>query len=501
MTGPTEEYLCDDAVARGFMPPFRQPSRDVALVTGAFVAISAALLLSPLRSILVFLFPVLAFLCAIFLYKRSKPSYAGFVVWIWFLTPFVRRMVDEQAGGEQTILLAPYLVAAVAAVYLLRNLRLLATTEALPYVCALGAILYGLCIGSFHFSPMVVGQALCEWLVPVLFAFFLFAQTDEPKRVRRSFLIAFCLVMTLAAAYAIVQYYAAPSWDMNWLAKNQDELVEIGPAEAMQFRVFSTMNSPTVLGVALMAGLLLMPVFPKALRIPSCALGMVAILLTGSRSAWVGFAAGLIFLFVHAGKRRRLLILGQLGILGAVLFALLRAPVLGDFLADRFKQFADIQADASYGDRVEGYKEGVGRVAHEPFGEGLGSAAELHTGEVIGPHDSSFLESFYSLGWLGAVFYAGGLLIAGIAIFRPAGQGNADFIDGGRAVFIAFVAQSPLNSIMLGQAGFIMWAVVALTLKEIEQQRLATVNPFWRQVTGFAQVQEVAPLAVPELPR
>jgi hypothetical protein len=499
MTGQADEYSRVEGGAVGGVPPVVcRPSWTIASNIAAFVAITGALLFSPVRSLLTFLFPALAFLCAVFLYVRSKPSYTGFVVWIWFLTPFVRRVVDQQAGGEQAILLAPYLVAAVAGGYLLRNLHLLATIRALPFVCALGGILYGLCIGGLHFSPVVVGQALCEWLVPVIFAFFLFSQPDEPERVRRSFLIALGSVLILSAAYAIVQFYWAPSWDMTWLSRNQDELVEIGPALATQFRVFGTMNSPTVLGVALMTGLLLLPLFPKMLRSLFCALGVAAILLTVSRSAWFGFAAGLIFLFAHANSRRRVLLLAQLGILVAVLFAFLNTPVFSDFLTDRFNQLADIQSDASYGDRIEGYQQAVGRVTREPFGEGLGSAAEMHTGEVIGPHDSSFLESLYSLGWLGTLLYAAGLFLVGVAIFRPAGQGNIEFIDAGRAVFIAFVAQSPLNSIMLGQAGFIMWAIVALTVREIQQQQLALANLVWRPVSSLVQVQEIGPLAIPE---
>ena len=62
-------------------------------------------------------------------------------------------------------------------------------------------------------------------------------------------------------------------------------------------------------------------------------------------------------------------------------------------------------------------------------------------------------------------------------------------------------AQSPLNSIMLGQAGFILWTMVGFTLKEIQAQRLASSNPVWRPIADFAPVPEVASFAVPELPR
>lgn len=288
---------------------------------------------------------------------------------------------------------------------------------------------------------------------------------------------------------------------MNWiqLKKSQDQLAEIGAAAPMQFRIFGTMNSPTVFGVAIMAGLLMLPAFRKPLRIPAGILGFAAILLTGSRTAWIGFAAGLIFLFAHADKHRRIHLIMQLGLMTALVFFLLQTPVVGTFLSERFDRFSDIQSDESFGDRVQGYEEAFLRITHEPFGEGLGSAPALHTDEVIGPHDSSFLESLYSLGWLGTLLYASGLILAGIAIFRCAANTNADFVDAGRAIFIAFVVQSPLNSIMLGQAGFILWAVVALTLKELRMQHNPDTNYAWRPAVQFPRLQKTSPIAVMKL--
>jgi hypothetical protein len=237
--------------------------------------------------------------------------------------------------------------------------------------------------------------------------------------------------------------------------------------------------------VAMMTGLLLMPALNKALRIPAVVIGFVALLLTASRSAWIGFAGGLIFLFGYGDRRQRFRLAAQAAVFGLVLFALLRVPVLGTFIADRFRNFDDIRADASFGDRVQGYKEAAGSILHEPFGEGLGSATVLHTGEVIGPHDSSFLECFYSLGWMGTLLYAGGVIFAGVRTFRSAENGRGDFLRAGRAILIAFVIQSPLNSIMLGQAGFFLWTVVALTLKEIDLRRPAYESPLWQQLNGL----------------
>lgn len=444
----------------------RQSFLHAAWAVGIFTTLSALLLVTPFSTLLTFLFPVLGFLCAIFVYSRSKPVYVSFVLWIWFLTPFVHRVVDMRAGAEQVILLTPYLVGGVAGIFLVRNLQLFTQPEMLPFACALSAIFYGLCIGSFRFDPLIVGSVLCEWLVPVLFGFFLYAYPDGRDAIRKSFKNSFGLAVIATGAYGIYQFVAAPAWDMNWLQSNLEEFVSIGKPEAMQFRAFSTMNSPPVFGVAMMTGLLLLPALPKKMRIPAAVFGFVAILLTASRSAWIGFAGGIVILFAFGNKTQRVRIAAQIAGFALVLLMLLRIPVLGSFVSDRFRNFDDMRDDASFGDRVQGYKEAVGTIVHEPFGEGLGSANVLHTGEVIGPHDSSFLESFYSLGWLGTLVYAGGLIFAGVRIFRTTDRSRGDLTRAGRAVMAAFVIQSPLNSIMLGQAGFFLWTVVALTLKE-----------------------------------
>jgi hypothetical protein len=458
----------------------RRASLGARWAFGLLIALSLFLYVSPLVPLLPLLFPALAFLCGAYVYARSKSSYVSLVLWMWFLTPFVHRLVDARVGSEQTILLAPYLVGAISGVHLLRNLYLLAQPEMLPFTCALSAIFYGLCIGSVQFGPTLVATVLCEWLVPVLFAIFLFSATYEQEEIRRSFINTFGWAVLITGAYGLYQFFTAPSWDMTWLQSNVDELASIGSPERMEFRVFSTMNSTQVFGLAMMVGLLLLPAWNKALRIPAAMIGFIALLLTASRSAWVGFAAGAVFLFAYADRRQRQRLTLQFAACALLLLVVLRVPMLGTFIADRFRNFNDIQSDASYDDRVQGYKEAVNTILHEPFGEGLGSAAALHTGEIIGPHDSSFLESFYSLGWIGTLIYLGGVGLAGIRTFRQAGDSQPEMIRVGRAVIIAFIIQSPLNSVMLAQAGFFLWAVVALTMKEISMCRPAYEYSSWQ---------------------
>ena len=84
-------------------------------------------------------FPVLSFVIGVFLFWRSKPLYVGLVCWLWFVTPFLRRVADFQSGWSATsaVLLAPYLTASISAITLLTALKHFSERRSLPYVCAL----------------------------------------------------------------------------------------------------------------------------------------------------------------------------------------------------------------------------------------------------------------------------------------------------------------------------------------------------------------------------
>src|ERR1700722_9275678 len=79
-------------------------------------------------------FPVLSLLVGGFLFWRSKPLYVGLVCWLWFVTPFLGRMSDLQAGSSATnsVLLAPYLAAGISVVTLFTSLESLGQRKSLP---------------------------------------------------------------------------------------------------------------------------------------------------------------------------------------------------------------------------------------------------------------------------------------------------------------------------------------------------------------------------------
>jgi len=75
-----------------------------------FAAAIALALAARLGALLQYLFPVAAVLTAVLIERRSLTGYLSFVIWLWMLTPFVRRVADLQSGWHEPslILLAPY---------------------------------------------------------------------------------------------------------------------------------------------------------------------------------------------------------------------------------------------------------------------------------------------------------------------------------------------------------------------------------------------------------
>src|SRR4028119_173132 len=73
--------------------------------------ITALCLAAGLGKVLNIIFPAGSFAVGLFLYLRYPILYVGFTWWVFFLTPFVRRLIDVRIGFAEPrpVLLAPFL--------------------------------------------------------------------------------------------------------------------------------------------------------------------------------------------------------------------------------------------------------------------------------------------------------------------------------------------------------------------------------------------------------
>lgn len=140
------------------------------------VLFTAVFILAGASKILNLAFPAGSLIVGIFLYIRYPIMYVSFTWWMWFLTPFVRRLIDYRSGftDPSPVLLSPYLVTLVTLATLWQHLPRMHRQGGLPFVLAFVGVFYGYLIGIIQ-NPLIVStKALLEWLTPVLFGFHLF---------------------------------------------------------------------------------------------------------------------------------------------------------------------------------------------------------------------------------------------------------------------------------------------------------------------------------------
>lgn len=437
---------------------------------GVMVTVPLLCVISGEAGLLRVVLPLLSLLVGGFLFWRSKPLYVGLVLWLWFFTPYLGRMSDFQAGfsAANPVLLAPYLAAGISVITLLTSLSSIGQRKSIAYICALASIFYGAVIGIARFPLFDVLRALLNWVVPIFFGFFIYQNRhlyqDFRKVIERSFIYG----LIIMGAYGVYQFFTLPDWDKLWMLNVQ--LNSFGAVEAQEIRVFSTMNAPAIFAAVSASGLLLLFCTKGRLRLLSAACGFLALILTMSRASWLSLIAGFIFLATRLDMRQRFRLAIAAVACVVFLFGALQVPVIQNVVSKRIRTFSDPSQDVSYSARIEGHETAFRSLAQEPFGEGIGSTDSAHNTEgdddFIGPHDSTVLEFLYSLGWIGTSIYAVGL---GMLCVRMAGAGRSDpFVLASQAIVIGFIAQSLLNSVMIGVLGFMVWTFASMTLARVE---------------------------------
>ena len=409
------------------------------------------------------------FFAAIFLFARSRTIYIEFVFWLWFLSPLLRRLVDYKAGFVLTnpLLLASFLATSVSGYVLLTRMRMLNRTIALPFACALGGIFFGTVVGLTRYPVMAVAQAVLNWIVPVLFAFFLYAERDRYQEYKKPIERSLLLSSLVVGAYGIYQFFVLPAWDKQWMIDLDAHT--FGVPEAFHLRVFSTLNSPATCAAYMMTGLIMLFALKGKLKTLAAPAAFLTFLLTSSRSSWIGLLFGIGYLTLQLSSKARFRVIA--GLLACVMLMVVatQLPVIDDVVSTRLRSFTDPAKDVSYNERVGGHILAFQRVLEEPMGEGMGSVDTDHaTGgsdSKIGPHDSTLLECLYALGFPGSLLYAVGLLAFCKHMLSCRNQQTAEpFAISMRAIVVALFSQMILNSILVGPFGFIAWTAIGMTL-------------------------------------
>ncbi|MDF3839484.1 O-antigen ligase family protein [Cupriavidus basilensis] len=417
------------------------------------------------------LFPLGAVGIGIHIYRRNPAHYLSYLLWLFFLTPEVRRIADFINGSYSPfspIQTAPLIVAMLSGLTLLTHVRVLATRRAFPTVLILLALCYGLAIGIMRNGPLSALYSFVGWTMPILVGFHVLATWRSYPGYARSLVVTFTWGLIVTGVYAFIQFALVPPWDVFWML--HAGMGSLGEPIPYAIRVSSTMNSAGPFAVMLMGGLLFMLAGRGKLVWLAALIGLVALLLTVVRSCWGGLLVGAIYALACIERKLRIRVL-----LGALLVAALAVPVfaLQEFsgtVLTSMQSVADLQNDHSFQTRAEFYGNFLSVALNDISGQGFGSVGlatklDSSTSQLgrYGVFDSGLMEVPFVLGWPGTLMYATGLLwLLGRAVRRGLTQKSNRVISAGVGVAIALLAMMVFDNSLNGFGGLLFQLGVML---------------------------------------
>ena len=257
-----------------------QPTSAWAVILGFFLFLTLCFLIGAGR-VLIPIFPLGSFAIAIFLYLRHPLLYTGFTWWMWFVGPFIRRLIDYQSGylTPGPWALTPMLVTSVCFITLIRYLpKFLYRQDTFPFILCLGSVFYGFLIALINGKGITHGiLGLLAWGTPIAFGLHILINWRNYPQYSQNVQRVFLWGVTVMGLYGVWQYLVAPPWDRFWL-KSVENLT-YGRPEPLGIRVWSTMMIPQKFAAVMMVGLLLLFIIRGKLRFIAAGAGYLAFFL------------------------------------------------------------------------------------------------------------------------------------------------------------------------------------------------------------------------------
>ena len=462
----SKQILFNSFLQTNYSPEKR--SAQAWIVIAGFILLTATCYFGGAASLLRLVFPASSLLVAVFLYLRHPILYIGFTWWIWFLTPFLTRLVDYRIGWDPTrqMLLAPYLVVFVTITTFIKYLPGAVRQGGLPFVLGFIGVIYGFLVGLIFNQPVPVIRGLLDWLSPILFAFHLFINWRDYPSYRQHIQRVFVWCVLITGAYGIYQFVVAPEWDKFWLIESK-MFTSSGNPEPFGMRVWSTLHSTGPFGSVMQAGLLLLFTSSGPLIFPASAVGYLSFLLSQVRTNWGGWILGIIIILGSVNARIKMRLIMIILVMAMCVVPLLNIEPISEVVTTRLESFSNLQKDTSFLERSKSYDRNLNLALSTTLGNGLGNIWKVNekTGQIeVIVIDSGILDMFFTLGWFGAIPYLGGLLLMLFSVSNHT-EGKLDsFVSAARAIGISSCAQLIFYSGMLRVSGMIMWGFLAMAM-------------------------------------
>jgi len=259
--------------------------------------------------------------------------------------------------------------------------------------------------------------------------------------------------------------------------------------------VFSTMNAPQTFADFLLLGILLSTASTRRLRFVTIPIGLAALGLTNSRSAWIGGVAGFLFAILFFSAKRRLQIVCAL--LGAVLFLglLSQIPQVDEQLSRRFQSFTDLKSDSSVNERLVSQEHATTMFLDRAFGNGFGGGTDdagsgptygVATIQGVYLNDNGIEQFMLTFGWFGSAVFVIGLAGVIFACFRPP---NSPELTPTNAALVALIVQIPTMGLFAAAPAFLLWSVIMFGIAYKEEERSLSINATSPSLLSATQVQ------------
>jgi len=452
---------------KGFQLGLQPLPAWVAILALAFI--TALCLLVGAGRFLILAFPAGSFAVGVFLYLRYPIFYVSFTWWMWFLAPFVRRLIDYQSGyiTPGTWNIAPLLVTSISFATLVRHLPKSYKQGGLPFILCLGSVLYGF-LSLLIQRPITIKAItiVLGWSAPILFSFHLFINWRDYPRYRQTIQRTFVWGVLVMGVYGIWQYLVAPDWDKFWLVQ-AEACPCFGTPAPLGFRVWSTMFTPWSFSINMLAGLLLLFGNQSPIRFPAAGVGYLTFLLSSVRTVWLTWLLGLLLLLssVNTRLQRRLII-------GVVVVALIAIPLVNmepfsSAIGSRFETFNNLGSDTSIVVRQRGLNGLMDPLLSEFLGKGLSvEALPDYVPSSINLDDNGLVKMVFSLGWLGTIPYLSGIILLLLTLFQSS-EGQSDiFARAARAIAVSiFIGGSgAINLFDAGDITMTLWGFLGVAM-------------------------------------
>ncbi|WP_432573415.1 hypothetical protein [Kineococcus sp. SYSU DK005] len=423
-----------------------------------------------LGSIAQYLYPLAcAGVAALLLLQRRHAGFLEFALWLWFLSPEVRRVVDWRTGWHPVsyVMVAAPLATVLCLLPALRNVRPVHRSAVLAFTVFLVALGYATAVGVVRTGPAAPAADVLQWLPPVALGVWIANSELSTRDLRRALTRTAVAGGVVLGLYALVQFVLLPPWDSYWF--ENAPLGSLGSNEPFEVRVWSLLNSPGPFATVLLALMALVLASRSPLRWVSFGLSAVGIGLSLVRAAWAGFVVLLLVLVTRMKKASAAVIAATALLL--VVMAALGGPVY-DAIAERFDTSVQSgSSDVSFTERLAFHVEMLPVILADPVGQGLGAsgvATKLDNAGDLGTRgdfDGGALQVLFAFGPLVGTAVLVTVLLAVLAAWARSREQEPLFKVCAAAA-VALVSQLVFGNPFTSVSGVVLWVVLGVVARD-----------------------------------